>query len=98
MGMGLIGIGQQQAGQATQGFGDVAKMETARNEQQKSIDTQKEAASQQMKGTLAAVGGMAGAMYASGASIAGGASMASAAALGPVGLGIAGGLILASLF
>ncbi len=92
MGMGLIGIGQQQAGQAMQGFGDVAKMETARNEQQKSIDTQQEAASQQMKGTLAGVGGMAGAMYASGA------SMAGAAALGPVGLGIAGGMILSSLF
>lgn len=92
MGYGLLGIGQQQADQAIAGLGEVARMENARNEQSKSLKTQQEVASQQMKGTLAATGGMAGAMFASSA------GMAGMSALGPVGLGIAGGMLLASLF
>jgi len=92
MGFGLIGIGRNQADQAINGFGDVAKLETARDEAKKTMEAQKEVASSQMKGTMAGVGAMAGGMYAAGA------SMTGMAALGPVGLGIAGGMILSSLF
>jgi uncharacterized membrane protein len=90
MGYGLLGIGQQQADQAIAGLGEVARMENARNEQSKSLKTQQEVASQQMKGTLAATGGMAGAMY----------GMQAGSIGGPMGMaiGAVGGLILGSLF
>lgn len=92
MGFGLIGIGRNQADQAINGFGEVARLENAREQQKKSIETQQEVADQQFKGQMAAAGGMAGAMFASSA------GMAGMSALGPVGLGIAGGMLLASLF
>lgn len=93
MSYGLLGIGQQQADQAMAGFDSVAKLENARVEQGESIKAQKEAQSQQMKGTLAGTGAIVGGMAASSMGLTG------MAALGPVGIGAAvGGLILGSLF
>jgi len=90
MGFGLIGIGRNQADQAINGFGEVAKLETARDEAKKTMDFQKEQASTQMKGTMAATGAMAGAMY----------GMKAGSVGGPWGaaIGAAAGLVLGSLF
>ena len=90
MGFGLIGIGRNQADQAINGFGEVARLENAREQQKKSIETQQEVASQQMKGTMAATGAMAGAMY----------GMQAGSIGGPAGMaiGAVGGLILGSMF
>lgn len=92
MGFGLIGIGRNQADQAIAGFGEVAGLENARNEAEKTMKHQQQQADTQMKGTLAGVGAGVGAMAASSM------GMTGMAALGPVGLGVAGGMLLASLF
>ena len=97
MGFGLIGIGRSQADQAIQGFGEVAKLETARDEAEKTMEQQQATASTQMKGTLAGVGAMGGAIVGA-SSAAMGAKLGMAA--GPVGAlaGAAAGMILGSLF
>lgn len=83
MGFGLIGIGRNQADQAINGFGEVARLENAREQQEKSLETQQEVASQQMKGSMAATGAMAGTMIMPGIGTA---------------IGAVGGFILGSMF
>jgi uncharacterized membrane protein len=90
MGFGLIGIGRNQADQAINGFGEVASLENARNEAEKTMKHQQQQASTQMKGTMAATGAMAGAMY----------GMKAGSVGGPMGaaVGAVAGLVLGSLF
>jgi ElaB/YqjD/DUF883 family membrane-anchored ribosome-binding protein len=83
MGFGLIGIGRNQADQAIQGFGEVSKLETARNEAEKTMKAQQESADAQMKGSMAATGAMIGTMIMPGIGTA---------------VGAVGGLVLGSLF
>lgn len=87
---GLIGMGQSKRDSALAGFSKVANMEADRKRANQTLKANSDAAEKSQQSTLAGTGAALGMMAAGGAT---GLAMAT-----PIGLGVAGGLILSSLF
>ena len=88
---GLIGMGQNKRNSALSGFAKAADLEANRNQTNQTLKANMNAAEQSQKSTMAGAGAAVGLAYA-------GTAATGMALAGPVGWGIAGGLLLASLF